>query len=138
MLEFTPGFIAERAKEAALVSSDVLALARIEKGWRGALRWGPLNHLLSRGVTGTWTPRHKAALRSLVGGSHWPQARLFRHGKAQHARCLICGGQGTLFHRFCECPCIEAHRREECPPHVRAAARKVSLLAPEVVDMFAR
>eukprot|EP00959_Pyramimonas_sp_CCMP1952_P156453 3272176-Pyramimonas_sp.AAC.1 len=88
MLEFTPGCIADRAQEPAAITSDVLVLSEFEGGWRGALHWGPLCHLLSRNESETWTKHHKNALTSLAGGLHWPQHRLHRHSKDQHGRCL--------------------------------------------------
>ena len=138
MLEFSPGFICARVKEAAVLASDVGALGRLPGAWSSALHWGPLEHLLHKKESDVWTKHHKAIIRSLVGGLFWPQARLYKRGKAQHGRCLLCGGPGTLYHRFYECPCIEAHRRDECPKHVREAAARMQAAGDIQSDLFCR
>ena len=52
------------------------------------------------------------AVRSLVIGSQWPQARLAAAGLADDASCQLCeAAEGTLFHRAWLCPAHDLLRR---------------------------
>eukprot|EP00959_Pyramimonas_sp_CCMP1952_P064842 1353894-Pyramimonas_sp.AAC.1 len=66
----------------ALQASDVDALKRLKAPWVRPLHWEPVGKLLEQGYSERWGVHRAAAIGSLVGGSHWPQARLHAHGKA--------------------------------------------------------
>ena len=125
-------------RDAALAASDVAALRRLEGAWVSPLHWAPVSAVLKRSYSAGWTAHMCSAIRSLVGGSHWPQARLHDHGKALHDRCAHCGARGTLFHRFYDCPRLSAVRREECPEHVKRAASYVQGIRECFGELFCR
>ena len=77
-------------------------------------------------------------VRSLISGTHWPQARLHGHGRAVSDKCRICGCRGTLFHRGFDCPCSAGFRRTDMPVDLRQAARKVAKLGEDEAELFAR
>eukprot|EP00959_Pyramimonas_sp_CCMP1952_P313165 6555147-Pyramimonas_sp.AAC.1 len=62
------------ARESALAASDVAALRRMEGAWISPFHWAPVSAVLAREHTAGWAAHMCADIRSLVGGSHWPQA----------------------------------------------------------------
>ncbi len=76
----------------------------------------PVRRLLrATGSTVLWNAAHRAALRSAIVNTQWPQQRLADAGIVDDARCQTCMAQalmieahevaaGTLIHRVSECP----------------------------------
>ena len=93
------------------------------RGWCGPI-WEPVAALITKG---TWandrgmrwpqteanlTKGERAALKSVVSGGQWPQARLFMAGLADYPWCVLCwmeGKQqaGNAMHRCYECALVE-------------------------------
>ncbi|CAK0903314.1 unnamed protein product [Prorocentrum cordatum] len=123
--------------------ADVAALARLRGAgtWATPLNWTPLAKLLGpRSVDDAeWTISHQRALRSLLGGSHWTQARLCDEGKTGSDLCIVCRAErGTLWHRCFACDGHAVRRRDRCPPELLAAARLVRERGEAAGELFAR
>ena len=115
--------------QCALMSAKVVFMILIRLG-RGSVRYfdprslgGRLDFAASLGVYALLKRAHaacgaaqmRAAMRSLVRGSHWPRARLRANEMALHDRCAHCGAKGALFHRFCDRPKLLAMQRGNRP-----------------------
>ena len=82
----------------------------------------PLQRLVRSGGKGTWTVAHAAALRSVVVGGEWPQARRARAGLCTDPLCQSCRlERGTPAHRHGRCQTL-FNQRAECLGE-RAAVR---------------
>eukprot|EP00971_Amphidinium_carterae_P291808 5792697-Amphidinium_carterae.1 len=95
----SPRFMAERALEASRVWSDRAA---------GGSRWGrETPHYwwqpVHRAGDKCGTPLQRYGVALVAAGGSWTQEKLFSRGLASHGQCLLCGGQGTQWHRLFEC-----------------------------------
>ncbi len=82
---------------------------------RGACLAPVIRLLRGNGATAHWRAEHRAALRSVVTGTQWPQHRLAAAGLVDDGRCRSCLARaldmdahevppGTLLHRIAVCP----------------------------------
>eukprot|EP00959_Pyramimonas_sp_CCMP1952_P359963 7537105-Pyramimonas_sp.AAC.1 len=80
---FSPGRAVEVARRAASVASDIQAMEKLGV-WVSELHWGPLDRIL-HGMAGSGLSRHgRNLVRSLVSGTHWPQAGLAKRPQKCH------------------------------------------------------
>ena len=100
---FSPGRAVAVARRMAASASDILAISKYNC-WRSEIHWGPLGKVLFGKASDGLTRHERNIVRSLVSGTHWPQARLAKHKKSASDLCKLCGCRGTLFHRGFDCP----------------------------------
>ncbi|CAK0874689.1 unnamed protein product, partial [Prorocentrum cordatum] len=162
-LEFySPGMLVQVARESAMLASDVLALKRLRGpgAWAWPVHWKGLERPLHArrrpvGQDGAeaaegagcqepapppplWQARRRRALAAVLGGSHWPQERLWKEGKARDGLCRLCGGRGTLWHRAFECQAWQMLRRDACSRELLEGARLVAQRGGAAAELFAR
>ena len=88
----------------------------------------PILRLLEAPHSEEWGAEQQGALRSVLTGRQWPQARRFQAGFTTARCCQLCvkGGpcsetsvdprfQGTLMHRAWACPMLESYRQRWAP-----------------------
>ena len=109
----------------------------------------PLLRLLDAPPGPEWGPAQQGALRSLIAGRQWPQARRFQAGFTVTRNCQLCvrGGLcedsstdprflGTLMHRCWTCPMLEQYRQQWAPrdllEEVGAKLRAGTLTAADI------
>jgi len=131
-----PAAIASLAAVATRRWSDIIALRSqfdpSKGGWAASIFWFPLHRLkLQR--------REEMALRALVSGPVWTQAKLFDRQLSANAACRLCGEpRGTVWHRHFDCPANATFRRENLEPWLLAAARLARGLSEQAGEQFAR
>ncbi|CAK0788080.1 unnamed protein product [Prorocentrum cordatum] len=159
---YSPGMLVQVVRESAMLASDVLALKRLRGpgAWAWPVHWKGLERLLharrrpegqadAEAADGAgrlvpapppphWQARHRRALVAVLGGSHWPQERLWKEGKARDGLCRLCGGRGTLRHRAFECDAWLPLRRDACSPELLEGARLVAQRGDAAAELFAR
>ena len=137
----SPGLIKQLVLIGAKSAVDRLALAKESRdtgAWVGPIFWDGIRKRLS-GTSAHWHAHRRAALRSLLGRSHWPQERLFRHGLAYEPWCQRCGAAaGTLWHRHHQCDATAEWRRQYAPKWLAEHAARASRAGHEVGERFCR
>ena len=131
---FSPGRAVAVARRMAASASDILAISKYNC-WRSEIHWGPLGKVLFGKASDGLTRHERNIVRSLVSGTHCPQARLAKHKKSASDLCKLCGCRGTLFHRGFDCPCADSFRRTDLPPALKKAAWKVAKLGEDEAEL---
>ncbi len=115
---------------------------------------GPVRKLLRPAALACdWTRGYQSALRSVLTGRQWPQARLYAAGLADHPSCQKCTAEGrladpnavgaapsppagTLWHRVCDCA-PNAEQRADAHPHLAHSDSRLSAAARSARDAAA-
>ena len=116
LLDFRETDPAAVGRLALLALEDRTLRQSAEKNLKGAIArpfLEPLQALLNRRCTSTWTEQHKAALRAFVGEDLGTQHRLWQFGLVSSSLCQACGEPlGNQFHRVTKCCGHEATRKD--------------------------
>ena len=102
LLRLAPSSVAEEARRAWQRQSELRGLQQRctgkAGGWMAPIAWD------ARARQGKYlSAREQAALHNLAFSPCWTQHRLHRLGKVVSPGCLICGQEGTLWHRHFDC-----------------------------------
>ena len=142
LMRDSPAFVRLRVTESVQRWRDRAIVSRFPSlagasGFQGPHLY-PVVQLLSKGPTKRgWSREHTGALRSAVTGRQWTQQRLFQAGLAESSACRLCVAlgrcapdsddpefAGTLLHRHCTCPSLQAFRDQHMPPSVRTSLQE--------------
>ena len=135
-LTLCPEAIARMAAQAAARWSDLNAFQKQfgsnSAAWAAPIHWDPLRRLKLE-------PRRRNAPRSLLCGPSWSQWRLHKKGLALSGACQACGDhQGSLWHRFFDCPALAEVRHQHLHPLVKRCARQIRTTNADLAEQFSR
>jgi len=138
MTSWPPALVSKLAGAGAVRWSDRDALgARGGGGWVDPIFWGVLRGLTSRAGK-LWSPRQRYALRSVVGHTHWPMARLLRQGLSDSGLCTRCGAAlGTLWHRCYGCDTTQLERANGASDFLQERAKAALSVGEGTGELFA-
>ena len=140
----SPKMVEALAQQATLRWSDRQAMAsqfgKLAGHWVSPVHWDLLGRTLEGKTSQGWERRQQAALRSVLSGVQWPQARQHREGLSLSWRCQACQGEeGTLWHRRYACPAAGFYLRLESTSNdLRRAAAEALEAGPGTAEAFAR